>query len=292
MKIGLYGKNNNPKLSETLRLLMDALIAKEISIWLNCEISKALKELNYPSNQLIDTSDCNVIPGNLDYLITIGGDGTFIEGITASKLTDIPTLGVNTGRLGFLADISPEEINEAIDCICTGEFKIEKRSLLKAELIPDQDIDFPFALNEVAVLKRDTTSMIRIQSYIDDNFLTSYWADGLIIATPTGSTAYSMSAGGPIIAPESRNFVITPIAPHNLSNRPLVIPDHHSISLKIESRDKKFLVSLDSVSYPIEDKLEIKIEKANKYASVVKLKKHNFYRTIRNKLLWGIDKRN
>ncbi len=292
MKIGLYGKNNNPKLPETLRLLIDALVVKNISIWLNCETTKTFKTLNYSANKLIELSDCNVIPGNLDYLITIGGDGTFIEGITASKLTDIPTLGVNTGRLGFLADISPEEINEAINCICTGEFRIEKRSLLKAELIPDQYIDFPYALNEVAVLKRDTTSMIRIQSYIDDNFLTSYWADGLIIATPTGSTAYSMSAGGPIIAPESRNFVITPIAPHNLSNRPLIIPDSHTISLKIESRDKKILVSLDSVSYPIEDKLEIKIAKANKYASLVKLKKHNFYQTIRNKLLWGVDKRN
>lgn len=292
MKIGIYGKNNNSNLQETLEQLLLSLNKRSINIWLNKDIATYCEKIITTQKNSIKYKTSPNIPTDLDFLITIGGDGTFIEGITASKLTDIPTLGVNTGRLGFLADISPEEIDEAIECLCNGNYNIEKRSLLNAELMPDQGISFPYALNEVAVLKRDTSSMIRIQAYIDDYFLTSYWADGLIIATPTGSTAYSMSAGGPIISPESNNFLITPIAPHNLSNRPLVISDTHTISLKIESRDKKFLVSLDSKSYPIEDKLDIKIQKANKHASVVKLKKHNFYKTIRNKLMWGIDKRN
>jgi len=292
LKIGIYGKNNSVNLQETLEQILSALNKRSGVIWLNKDTSECCKNIKTKFPNLSEDNSKPDIPNDLDFLITIGGDGTFIEGITASKLTDIPTLGVNTGRLGFLADISPAEISEAIECLCNGNYNIEKRSLLNAELIPDQGISFPYALNEVAVLKRDTSSMIRIQAYIDDNFLTSYWADGLIIATPTGSTAYSMSAGGPIISPESKNFLITPIAPHNLSNRPLVIPDEQVVSLKIESRDKKFLVSLDSKSYPIEDKLEIKIQKAKKHASVIKLKKHNFYQTIRNKLMWGVDKRN
>lgn len=292
MKIGLYGRNSSSQFKETLTTLIDCLLQYNNSIWLNKDASSTFSSNTKGDNNLIDYRNGDKIPNDLDYLITIGGDGTFIEAITNPKPIDTPTLGINTGRLGFLADISPSEIQEAIDCLNSGDVTVEKRALLKAELIPHQSIEFPFALNEVAILKRDTSSMIRIESYINDAFLTNYWADGLIIATPTGSTAYSMSAGGPILTPDSENFIITPIAPHNLSNRPLVIPDNQTISLKIESRDKKFLVSFDSVSYAIEDKLEIKIQKAENFANVVKLKKHNFYQTIRNKLMWGIDKRN
>lgn len=292
MKIGLYGKKDNDKLSEILPSVINSLVDKKVNIWLNKDNADIYKSICPTPNTLVNCDNYDAIPNDLDFLITIGGDGTFIEGITKTELISIPTLGINTGRLGFLADIYPADIEEAISSLYSGNITIEKRSLLKAELIPDQSIHFPFALNEVAVLKRDTSSMIRIASYIDGTFLNNYWADGLIIATPTGSTAYSMSSGGPILTPDAKNFIINPIAPHNLSNRPLVIPDSHTISLKIESRDKKFLVSLDSVSYPIEDKLEIRIQKANQYANIVKLKNQNFYSTIRNKLMWGVDKRN
>lgn len=292
MIIGLYTKNSSPQHAEIIQSLISELSTNEISLWLNPEVELLYNDQQFTIPPFIKLLKSNIIPPELDFMITIGGDGTFIESITTSKYIDIPTLGINTGRLGFLADISPVEIKETVHCLYNNQIRIEKRSLIEVELIPKQDINFPLALNEVAVLKRDTSSMIKIDAYIDGYFLTSYWADGLLIATPTGSTAYSMSAGGPIIAPETHNFVITPISPHNLTNRPLIISDKSIISLNIESRDKKFLVSLDSNSYPIEDKLEIKIKKANRCASTVKLNKHNFYETLRNKLMWGIDKRN
>ena len=232
------------------------------------------------------------IPDDLDYLISIGGDGTFLEALTTLRLKQIPLLGINTGRLGFLADITPDEMIPAIEGLFTKEFYIEQRSILQVEHTPGIDIPFPYALNDLTVHKRDTSSMIKIHASIDEVFLASYWADGLIISTPTGSTAYSMSVGGPIVSPDSKNFIITPIASHNLTVRPLVIPDHHVVSLQIESRDKRYLISLDSRSFVIDSPIEIKVRKAEVYAPIIKFNHHNFYKTIRNKLMWGIDKRN
>lgn len=292
MKIGIYTKSTSPKVQETVQSLIHILMKCQVQIWLNEHALELFKKLKTPSPKLEETPQKNGIPNNLDCLITIGGDGTFISGITHPKLSNTPTLGINTGRLGFLADILPEEIPEALSNILNKNYEIEKRSLLSVKTLPEQDISFSYALNEIAILKHHTSNMIRIHAYINETFLTSYWADGLIIATPTGSTAYSMSAGGPILHPESKNLVITPIAPHNLSNRPLVIPDHNQISLKIESRDGKFLVSLDANSYAIDNKFEVLIEKSEKCASLIKIKENNFYQTIRNKLMWGIDKRN
>lgn len=292
MKIGIYTKSKSPKVQETVDLLIHKLAENNIQIWLNEHTLEIFEKQKIPIHNPIEKNKKNKIPKDLDCLITIGGDGTFISGITHPKLNNIPTLGINTGRLGFLADILPEEIPEALSSILNKNYEIEKRSLLSVKTLPEQDINFSYALNEIAILKHHTSNMIRIHAYINETFLTSYWADGLIIATPTGSTAYSMSAGGPILHPESKNLVITPIAPHNLSNRPLVIPDHNRISLKIESRDDNFLVSLDANSYAIDSHFEILIQKSTKYASLIKIKKNNFYQTIRNKLMWGIDKRN
>lgn len=292
MKIGIYTKSKNPKITETFGLLINILIKNNIDIWLNKYAQKIYKNLKLPPNSLINSNIDNIPPDDLYCLITIGGDGTFISGITHPKPNTIPTLGINTGRLGFLADILPHEVPDALNSIINKKFNTEKRTLLKANITPKKNIKLTYALNEIAILKHHTSNMIRIHAYINGAFLTSYWADGLIIATPTGSTAYSMSAGGPILHPESENIVITPIAPHNLSNRPLVIPDSNKITLKIESRDKHFLISLDAVSYPINNECEVVIEKADRYASVIKLKKNNFYQTIRDKLMWGIDKRN
>jgi NAD+ kinase len=293
MKIGLFGRKLSESFKPALDLLINELIDRETKIWIhpvfNPYFTKNYLELISQYKIFIHSE---TIPTDLDYIITIGGDGTFLEAVSAINLQNIPLLGINTGRLGFLADISPNEIPDAIDALYNKHFKIEERSVLKATLSPNQNINLPYALNDLTVHKRDSSSMIVIHAYIDGIFLTQYWADGLIISTPTGSTAYSMSAGGPIMSPESQNFIITPIASHNLTVRPLVVPNHHEISLKIESRDSKFLLSLDSRSYVIEEELEVIVRKASKNVSLIKLNNQNFYTTIRNKLMWGIDKRN
>ncbi len=292
MKIGIYTKSKSQKIISAFEDLLTILIQKGIYIWLNEVAYELYQNMDIKTNHLIyDNKPNNKTPDDLSCLITIGGDGTFISGITQPEPQKIPTLGINTGKLGFLADILPEEVPEIIDLIINNNFDIEKRTLLTAKVLSD-DIKLPHALNEIAILKHHAPNMIRIHTYINDLYLTSYWADGLIIATPTGSTAYSMSAGGPIIHPESKSLVLTPIAPHNLTIRPLVIPENNKITLNIDSLDKKYLVSVDANSYTVSNQKEIVIEKSNEYAPVIKMKQNHFYNTLRNKLMWGVDKRN
>lgn len=293
MKVGIYAKTLSDKILQHLPQLIKALNRVDAQVWLhaNFEYNKGrLKNLDSLLNQALIKSD--QIPNDLDFLITIGGDGTFLEALSEIKINNTPLLGINTGRLGFLADISPNEIEETIISISKNKYKIKKRSIIEARVDPKQNIKFPYAINDLTVHKRDTSSMIVVHTYIDDVFLANYWADGLIISTPTGSTAYSMSSGGPIVSPDSNNLIITPIASHNLTVRPLVIPDHHKISLKIESRDSKFLLSLDSRSYVIDETLEIKVQKAERKVSLIKLDNYSYYSTLRNKLMWGVDNRN
>jgi NAD+ kinase len=293
VKIGIYAKSINSSFIAKLNELLTSLQFLNAEIWFHPNFKSAISEyqslVNVLNNSIINGDD---IPNNLDFLITIGGDGTFLEALSAIKLKNIPLLGINTGRLGFLADISPNEIHSTLLAISNNEFKIEHRAILQASLQPSLDIEFPYAINDLTVHKRDTSSMIVIHVYIDNVFLANYWADGLIIATPSGSTAYSMSVGGPIVSPDSKNLIITPIASHNLTVRPLVIPDNKNISLKIESRDSKFLLSLDSRSYVIEKTLQVQVKIAEKQISLIKLNNHSYYSTLRNKLMWGVDKRN
>jgi len=293
VKIGIYCKQLNADFFQPLLSLFEFLKNKEVIIWIHHDFWDYLA-IHFNSKQFdnFPLLTGEEIPEDLDYMITIGGDGTFLEALTALRLKKIPLLGINTGRLGFLADITPKEMIPAIENLLSKQFYIEERSILQVEHTPGLNIPFPYALNDLTVHKRDTSSMVKIHASIDDVFLASYWADGLIIATPTGSTAYSMSAGGPIVSPDSKNFIITPISSHNLTVRPLVIPDHHVISLQIESRESRYLISLDSRSFVVEDPIEIKVKKSDVYASIVKFNHHNFYKTIRNKLMWGIDKRN
>jgi NAD+ kinase len=293
VKIGIYGKQLTHEFKPVLNQLFDSLLKHGIKTWIHPNFLAFFQEntFDFSKYQSIFIFE-KEMPENLDCLITLGGDGTFLETITAINLKQIPLLGINTGRLGFLADISPVEIPQAIDSLVSGKYRLEERMVLKASLQTDLGISLPYALNELTVHKRDTSSMILIHAYIDDVFLTHYWADGLIIATPTGSTAYSMSVGGPIVSPDSQTFIITPIASHNLTVRPLVIPNHHEISLRIESRDSKFLLSLDSRSYVIEESLEVRVKKAETNVTLIKMDNQNFFHTIRTKLMWGIDKRN
>ena len=227
-----------------------------------------------------------------DIALSIGGDGTFLRTAKEIKDSDIPILGINTGRLGFLADINFHDLEETIKELFTGNYLIEERSLLK--VIPnttEQEINYEYALNEIAILKQDTSSMLTLHTYIDDDYLTSYQADGLIIATPTGSTAYSLSVGGPILMPKSSSLVLSPIAPHNLTSRPLVVNHDVVIKIKIESRSNTFLVSTDGYSKIYDTTTEIIVRKADHTIKVVKRKGHTFYETLRDKLLWGVDVR-
>ena len=292
MKVGIYAKVINSVFLPQLNELFNSLNNLKAQIWIHPQLVEIISEqsiINFTINNLINSIEA---PPELDFIITIGGDGTFLEVLSAIKVKNTPLLGINTGRLGFLADISPNEIKSTLIAIAENKFKIEKRSLLEVKLNPEQGVKFPYAINDLTIHKRDSSSMITIHAYINDMFLATYWADGLIISTPTGSTAYSMSVGGPIVTPESKNLIITPIAPHNLTVRPLVIPDNSKISLKIESRDNKFLLSLDSRSFTVEKTLEVQISKAKKQISLIKLNNYSYYSTLRNKLMWGVDKRN
>jgi len=232
------------------------------------------------------------LEGDESVMLSIGGDGTFLEAITLVRDLPIPIAGINSGRLGFLADIAQEEISKAIDSIVHGLYTIDERALLQLSTSTPLFGDFNIALNEMTVHKRDDSSMITIHAYLDGEFLNSYWADGLIVSTPTGSTAYSLSVGGPLVVPGTSDFIVSPIAPHNLTVRPLVYPDDMTLTLKIEGRSKHLLVSLDSRSLVMESSLELIVSKASYKIKTLRLKDHQFYNTLRSKLMWGVDRRN
>ncbi len=230
--------------------------------------------------------------GEADFFVSVGGDGTLLESITYIAQKQIPILGVNTGRLGFLATISPPDIIPALQQVLKGFYKIEERTLVKVESDKLLFGGTNFGLNEFTITKRDTSSMIIIHTYIDGEFLNSYWADGLIVATPTGSTGYSLSCGGPVVLPQSRNFIIAPVSPHNLTVRPMIVSDDSVISFAIEGRGKNFLVSLDSRSEVIDAQIQIAVRKEDFLAKLITFNEHNFLNTLRTKLNWGLDIRN
>lgn len=228
----------------------------------------------------------------MDFFISMGGDGTLLDTITYIKDRDIPIVGINLGRLGFLATITTDQLQEAVDALYQEKFVIDERTLIRMDANTDVFGETNFALNEFAIQKRDTSSMIVVHTYINGEFLNAYWSDGLIVSTPTGSTGYSMSCGGPLVLPHSHNFIITPIAPHNLNVRPMVVSDDSTISFEITGRAKNFLVSLDSRSRTVDENIEIVIRKQHFKIKLVKLPSYNFFDTLRNKLNWGLDARN
>ena len=227
----------------------------------------------------------------VDLAFSIGGDGTFLRTANAIAQYNIPILGINTGRLGFLADIKFEDLDETLDEIFQNNYRIEMRMLLKTTAFNNDSgkKSVSYSLNEVAVLKQDTSSMLTIHAFIDDEYLTSYQADGLVIATPTGSTAYSLSIGGPIMVPTAPNIILTAIAPHSLNSRPLVVDSNSKITLKVESRSSNYLVSLDGESQTLNANTILEVTKADHYQPVVKRSGHTFFETLRNKLMWGAD---
>lgn len=228
----------------------------------------------------------------IDLAFSIGGDGTFLKTVSYIRNSEVPILGINTGRLGFLANISDRYFEEALEMVNQKRYDYQLRSLVRVETERDIFGQDNVAMNEVTLLKKDTASMITVHAYLDDKYLNSYWADGLIVATPTGSTAYNLSCGGPIITPGCQVHIITPIAPHNLNVRPVVVPDKLPIKLSIEGRERNYLISIDGCSKNIRQKEDVIIRKAEYMINVIKLEDTNFLDTIRNKMLWGIDNRN
>lgn len=231
---------------------------------------------------------------SFDILVSIGGDGTILRAATYVRNSGIPIIGINAGRLGFLAKVQKENIESFLQIVLNKEYSISERTLLNLEFSPAQpEFDqLNFAMNEVTVSRKDTTSMITIETYLNNEYLNSYWADGLIVSTPTGSTGYSLSCGGPVLTPEVESLVITPIAPHNLNARPLVIPDNTEIKLKVSGREEQYLVSLDSRIISVSNNAVLIIKKADFKINMVEIPNETFLKTLRNKLLWGEDKRN
>jgi NAD+ kinase len=293
MKIAIYGQSPD-KISKNIFLeLLNISKNEGIILFIEEKYNTILLKKSKISHNHKLFSSHNDLDSSIDLMITIGGDGTLLRSITFVRDLGIPIIGINTGRLGFLATLNQEILNVELKKILKAEFDVEERSLLEVSIGNNQNFsDFNFALNEVSVGRKNTTSMIEIKTILDGEYLNTYWADGLIVSTPTGSTGYSLSCGGPIMTPSSQTFSITPIAPHNLNARPLVISDEIKIELSVEGREKSHLLSLDSQIISLKNNVKIYIKKANYKVKLASISDNSFYKTLRNKLLWGEDRRN
>jgi NAD+ kinase len=291
MTFALFGKQFNDNFNSIIHNLLSKLLNKGHQIYVYRPLHDFLQcqQVAFNFTGFFDSSE--KLPDHIDFLICIGGDGTLLEAITHIRDSGVPIIGINSGRLGFLANIARSELDTAIDYLTAKDYLIEERSML--HLTASQPIfnDFPFALNDFTI-RTTGSSLTNVNVTIGGNYLNSYWCDGIIISTPTGSTAYSLSLGGPIVTPHSQNFIITPIAAHNLNVRPLVIPDNSVLKITVEGRVDTFLATLDSRSITCSVKNEITINKASFPVRLIKLPNIDFYATLRNKLMWGVDKRN
>jgi NAD+ kinase len=292
MKIAIYGQNYaKDSTQNALEILVNVLLKYDAEIFVESDFLSQQHEVVLNNTALKTFSK---LDKSYDLLISIGGDGTILRAITYVRDLGIPIVGINTGRLGFLATIQTEEIESALAEIFNGDYKISERTLLSVTTQPKSEAigETNFALNEIALSRKNTTSMITVETHLDDEYLTSYWADGLILSTPTGSTGYSLSCGGPVITPEANNFALTPIAPHNLSARPLIIPDKTKVTFKVDGREDQFLMSLDSRIVTLPNTTTVTVKKANFAIKMVERLQETFLDTLRKKLLWGEDRRN
>ncbi|MFN0728868.1 NAD kinase [Polaribacter gochangensis] len=293
-KVAIYGQSYNTNSINEVLLLIDVLQEKKIVVFFEKEFYDLFQKENLLPKKYPTFSHFNDLNNSFDLFFTIGGDGTILRSITYIRNLNIPVLGINTGRLGFLATIQKEEINQAVELLLLEEYKIQERTLLSVKTTPKTEelSEINFALNEVTVARKNTTSMIGVKTFLDEEYLTNYWADGLIVSTPTGSTGYSLSCNGPVVLPDSKSLVITPIAPHNLNARPLVISENTKIKLEVSGREDTFLMSLDSRIATINEDTQIFIEKAAFTIKTIALTNQSFLKTLRSKLLWGEDTRN
>lgn len=290
MKVAIHGKSFGLDSLPKVERLFNTLASKKIHLIISDTFFEVVNAYG------ISLSSASIYKAgtalDAEFLISLGGDGTLLDSITHVGQKEIPVLGINMGRLGFLSNTTLDESLGVIEEVIDGAYQIDSRMMIKAECQENVFNNLNFGLNEFAVLKQDTSSMITVHTHLDGDYLNSYWADGLIISTPTGSTGYSLSCGGPIINPLSSNFIITPVSPHNLNIRPIVVPDNSIISLEVESRSKYFLVSLDSRSHTVSAGLKFTIKRESFDAKLIRTGKHNFIDTLRKKLHWGLDVRN
>lgn len=294
MKIGIYGQFYHPNSSRYVEELLDVLSHEDIEVVIEAGFLKLIHQNKAIEKNYGEYKTFEKIDSSYDLFISLGGDGTILKSVNYVKNLNIPIAGINTGRLGFLATINKEEIRSTVSRLLNKEYTISERSVLCIYTNPEEEniCTSNFALNEIAVSRKNTTSMITIETWLDDEYLTAYWADGLIVSTPTGSTGYSLSCGGPVITPSTKAIAITPIAPHNLNARPLILKDNTKVTLKVSGRENEFLVSMDSRIATLKKDTTITIRKAPFKIKMVEIKGDSFLQTLRKKLLWGEDKRN
>lgn len=291
MRIGIHGKEVKGQQVKFIENFFGLLAAQKVDIFVSAKLLKYLKSPRFEQFKVKSFNLGDNLKG-LDAFISLGGDGTLLDSITYLGKNEIPIMGINTGRMGFLATIGRDETEKALEHLFQGTFQTDSRTMISL------DADLPlfnglsFALNDFTIIKRDTSSMINIHVFVDRELLNSYWADGIIVSTPTGSTGYSLSCGGPLLYPRSESFVITPVSPHNLTARPIVVSDNSEISFHIEGRSKKFLISLDSRVEAIDGSVNLKVKKSKYKVHLIQMPGQHYFKTLRQKLNWGLDIRN
>jgi NAD+ kinase len=294
MKVGIYGQFYHKNSGIYIEELLNVLEEENIEVAIEENFLQLIDDNNEIKKDFGHFETFRKLNDSYDIFISVGGDGTILQSINFIQDRDIPILGINTGRLGFLATVNKEDIRSTISSLLSNDYKISERSLLCIHTSPPaEDLkENNFALNEIAVSRKNTTSMITVDTWLDDEYLTAYWADGLMVSTPTGSTGYSLSCGGPVVTPATKALVITPIAPHNLNARPLVIKDSTKITLKVSGRADDYLVSMDSRIATLKNNTQVTIKKATFKLKMVEFTEDTFLKTLRKKLMWGEDKRN
>ncbi|WP_306552233.1 NAD kinase [Daejeonella sp.] len=293
MKIAIYGRQFNNTVLPHVQQIFNILAEQNIETLVHDKYNLFISgKIFFPKKFQIYRNYQDLMLSDVDVMISLGGDGTLLDTVTLIRDSNIPVIGINFGRLGFLASINKDDISSAINSLINKEYTLDKRVQLCIESELNLFGNENFALNDVTIHKRDTSAMMIVHAYLNGDFLNSYWADGLIVATPTGSTAYSLSCGGPIIFPGSGNMVVTPISPHNLNVRPIVLSDSNVLSFEIEGRSSKYLLTCDSRTEVIDTSIKIRVKKADFGINLIRLNNENYLSTLRNKLLWGIDTRN
>jgi NAD+ kinase len=292
MKVAIYSRGGENVQPADLQNLTDKLATVKISTVIHEDIFNQVSHALHDVSSFNTFKDSDDLDDTFDCLVSLGGDGTLLDTVTLVRDKNIPVLGINFGRLGFLASLGKENLDAVVQALATRSYVVDQRTLIHVDANIPLFGDTPYGLNEFAIHKRDTSSMIKIHTYLNGEFLNTYWADGLIVATPTGSTGYSLSCNGPVVFPDSGSFVITPVAPHNLNVRPIVVPDNNIISFELEGRTDQFICTLDSRKEFVDRKVQLAVKKENFTISLVRLHEKNFLQTLREKLAWGFDTRN
>lgn len=291
MRIAIHGRDTRSASTGFIEKVIENLYSRDVSVVVSDKLKDHLPRRDIKKFKLKSFNHKDGL-AKVDFFISVGGDGTLLESVTYVGKSGVPILGINTGRMGFLATTHRNDVTQAVDDLLEGNFEIDERSLLRLYTEKDLFDNIPFALNDLTIMKKDSSSMITVHVHVDGELLNSYWADGVVVATPTGSTGYSLSCGGPLVYPKSDSFVITPVSPHNLTARPIVISDNSEITFSIEGRSKKFLISLDSRHETVDEKVQLKVKKEKFKIKLVLLPGYHYFKTLRTKLNWGLDVRN